>query len=538
MTGVFAHTAVKASRVPGTFGSILDVDPTQITSEPKFTEAATNRALKKLGLVPKDLVKMSRYDMAKVPGSDDVRRHIINELEERRLATIKSVIEARKEFLTVMDSSAKQSSGYEKEKVNDDRRFAKLKKAQLLLLVKEQMKRKEIEELDKLARQRLEEVKNKKMMDKALRKQAGSAKAQGQLDRVKRAEEARQRVADELMDKRMHETERRVAQQQAFMLRNQEARREANAQRRSKLEMIQAAHRAREKEVLRKAELDMSLTREKQEQVARKKQERIMQVKERRKQNELQAMERLERVHRREADEKKQVEEKLERSKEEIDAKVAAARYQKMASMQQRVSREKMKLQEIYSRLASKNAYKGNEDDERVEKWNRVEANRKALSSCRRQKYEENARQMRVRSEAASQQKTKNEEMMIAKVTQAIERQGKVHERRAALVEQKSKEIMDKAAQTYLKQKLGEEKARRLERKKAFETEETAGWTANKTKNMEQQRERERQEQARAKRTALKQQVKEQDELERMKKVIQENPNIDPAELAKQFNIV
>ena len=92
---VFRTTEVN-SMVPETipqkkFKSILDVDPQNLNCIPIFSEQATLKAMMKLGYQPDDLVKLSGLSAERIPGNEEIRKRILSEIEQRRLAAFDKI---------------------------------------------------------------------------------------------------------------------------------------------------------------------------------------------------------------------------------------------------------------------------------------------------------------------------------------------------------------------------------------------------------------------------------------------------------------
>lgn len=78
---------------------ILQLNPNECFSPPKFKEFFTLDAMKRLGITPDELTILTEAEKAKIPGDEKVKAQIINELERRRIDAIEQIKEKRAEIL-------------------------------------------------------------------------------------------------------------------------------------------------------------------------------------------------------------------------------------------------------------------------------------------------------------------------------------------------------------------------------------------------------------------------------------------------------
>lgn len=542
---VFANTAVDTTllrkngnkQCKTTFVSIADVDPDKLVSPPTFTEAETKKAMRKLGLLPKDLVKMSKYEIADIPGTDEIRARVAKELETRRLETIKNLIEERNKLIAASTTKTSSTSSPSKSQFGDLKRFDKMKKQQIESLINEQSKRNQIKQHNESIQRRLEEAKVRQQEELLQRKQRETEKMQVQFERSRKAQEEKERAVQTLIEKRQQEEERRVAQMNEMNAKHEDAKRQANEQRKAKLEAIRAAQRAHEEEEFRKAQAAINQTKEKQELVARKKQDYALQLREKQKENKLKMQQRLELRLQREEEERQRQQERLKKVMEDSAATAQQTRMKKEEDMYQRKLRERQRIENYRARMSSLNSGKENLIKEMQMKQERAEQNLHHLASNRRQRYRESLDKMQQRSISAMTLKKQNEESFAKRAAQSLRRNNEAHERIMIMKQQKGKQLAEKAAQVYLKQKLGEEKAHRIQRMREYEMTETAERTNEKIREIDALRRKKKEEQMKMRHDFIKKQNKEMEELERLKAAITENPDVDPVALAKQFNV-
>lgn len=83
--GRFRRTNSKTSRAlndssrQNSFG-ILQFDADKATTPPQFTEPATIEAMQKVGVLPDDLIPLSKEERNRIPGDQMIRERILNEL--------------------------------------------------------------------------------------------------------------------------------------------------------------------------------------------------------------------------------------------------------------------------------------------------------------------------------------------------------------------------------------------------------------------------------------------------------------------------
>lgn len=543
--GVFSTTAVDSTRIKSMnqsakgYHSIVDIDPNSITSPPNFKELETKRAMMALGILPEDLVKLSKHDISKIPGTQEIKDKITAELEQRRLETIKNVIEERNKLMN--EKNITRKSNVITTNVNNSteemKRFEKLKQKQIKLLISEQMKRKQIIQTETSLQQRLEEQKLEKERQIQLKKLQDAEKAQQQLERAKKIEQEKEEKAKEVLIKQQQEEEKRMMQQQEMQAKTEEERKAAAEKRKQKMEAIRDAQRAHEEEELLKAINALQQTESKQLAVIKRREQQIEALREKQRQNEFRYQKKIEALMNKDADEKQRNLEAIEKRQQQAAEKAAMEQAAKEAEILARKKREQEKLQLIRSRYNSGESNKEKLEREMKERQLRIEENLRALSCQRKQRIQASKVNLEKRSLSALNAKKEKEEMFARRAAATLKRQEDAANRALIVRQTRGNQIQERAAQEYLKQKLGEDNAKRMNRVQQYQRMAQAEKTKQKFVDLEEQKRQRQIELTRMKKQIQVQQNKEKDELKRLQQMIMENPNIDPQILAAQFNI-
>ena len=172
---------------------IMQFDPETCDSPPVFTERITLEAMEKNGITPNDLVRLSRDSLRKIPGNPAMKDKIVQELESRRLQAIEAVKKTRNElasqgnrgnaFSRTMERSLKGDAPIRKEERLQQRGLE-----QVIVLEFQQRMAREAE----MQRQRQSEEVQQKLKEEARRKQEEEAR---------RRREKEQRVSEKLRQK-------------------------------------------------------------------------------------------------------------------------------------------------------------------------------------------------------------------------------------------------------------------------------------------------------------------------------------------------
>jgi chromosome segregation ATPase len=275
---VFFHTAVAHPKAVTSFRSIVDVDPSLIECPPHFSERETNQALQNLGFAPDDLAKLSRHEASRIPGTDAIRRRVIDELERRRLEVIQSIVTERnrllqtaevKPFVAAPDPTTRAMAAAEK-------RCVKRKKQVLESLITEQTLRKQLrqKEQQRAANQASDTAEAEKLLQtrpKQLQTLLGEQRRQNmikfqeRIERVRRDEEEQQRQRAERLQTQLEKAEQRVAENR--QTRDQQMR-DRRAKEQAQLERVKTRMSAAQEEVKR-LERELRMKQEKVEQCAK-----------------------------------------------------------------------------------------------------------------------------------------------------------------------------------------------------------------------------------------------------------------------------
>jgi hypothetical protein len=481
-------TAVSSSRVQrpnhtAAYHSIVDLNPRDIPSTPRFTEPATLRALENLGVTGSDLVPLSRHAISRIPGTDEIRGRIVAELDQRRLATIKSVTAERNRLLADPMAAPTQAPAEAEREATVSNPYGQLKRSQIESLIAGQTLRRRLTEAEKTVQERLEKERERRSAECELHKKEAVKRAQERIERAHRADAERGRVALLLLEQSQNEDERKAALRIEQSKRNEQARIEANQQREAKLATIRATQEKLADEEMRKAEQLMRTVQERQIAIAKKREEQIQALRNQQKMNEQQYQAKLERVSQREKEEQKTKEEAVRKRMEEAEIKVVQARREKNATLSERRQKEMARAEVVKNRRSRMGT-----DENRL------------------------AREMKERLE-------------------------KVEERAQALKQMRELQLQEKAAQDFLKLKLTEERIAREERLKHLEQVRNAEATDRRAREIIEKKQGQKPLQAQLARETLCQELKEREELEQLRIFVEKHPDVDPAVAARQFNV-
>jgi hypothetical protein len=153
----FDPSTVQRAIYGKTYRSITDLSPDSITEPIRFTEPETQRAFMIAGATPDDLVKISAAERERIPGTPNIKKRILEDLEERRLKTFQKVVEARNKLFAESKPKGKIGEIVDLPKVGKP--FHRLKIKHIAGFAYDQNRRKEAAESEEEAERRLAEIK-------------------------------------------------------------------------------------------------------------------------------------------------------------------------------------------------------------------------------------------------------------------------------------------------------------------------------------------------------------------------------------------
>ena len=191
--------------------SILQFDPETCDTPPVFTDRLTIEAMEKNGITPDDLVKLSRDALRKIPGNPAMKERIIQELESRRMQAVEIIKNARSELATrgnsrgVLSRTMERQLGKSEAPIKKEERLQQRGLEQVIVL---EFQQRMAREADFQRRKQSEEV-QEKQREEARRRQEEEMRRRREKEQ-KVVEKMRQRDEDleERKRKRDEEDER------------------------------------------------------------------------------------------------------------------------------------------------------------------------------------------------------------------------------------------------------------------------------------------------------------------------------------------
>ena len=462
----------------GNYG-ILQFDPSKCDSPPIFNEQLTIEAMQKVGVDANDLVKLSPSEMKKIPGNERTQMQIINEIEKRRLDTIDQIKEARQQLIIEQQKKEDFNKKYKMKpplKSADEKDYERIQRIQ---------KR----EIEKIIATEFLKQESKEMENERLKRMQNSMRLMEEKNRQKHLEEEKKRKErEEKIIQRNKEKELEYQQQKLKQKEWEEKRklyeieqeriRKENALKNEKIKEEKMRKLTEERQRKEKEE-KMRLETKQMEELERDK-KRIQQKNEEleaiKKQHQLmieKQMERIAALHQREKEERKRKILKMKEDEKNVEQRMMEYQKKKAEELEETKRKNEEKLQRT-----RENAKKIEEED----------LQRKAAVQLRYVKAKNIYNQINAykhtrllalkleseqRNKEINEKKKKSEEIVQQKIQQISNR---MQEKEAKFIELKKKEeeeLQNRAALNWLKQRFGEENAKRAQRREQYEKEKT-----------------------------------------------------------------
>ena len=541
---IFEATAVNKSKVLNgepVYHSILDLDPDNINAPPILTEEESQKAMLQLGVIPSDLVRLSPRAIAQIPGTPAIQARIVKELEQRRIDTINKVIEARNKLVSKSKPNGKSSpvvnKTSNKRENNDFTRYDHLKKATIASIISTQMKRHTVLKEEEENQKKIQELEAKRMrQQETLRNRSIQRKkdAQEKQDKIAQRDAEREQTIiakvqsdNEKLDSFSHEQQEK----------HYEKTKAAQIARKQRYETIIEQKRQRESEDHKRVLQKLNKTSQCVDNVERKREENHRLMKLKQQQNDENAKNKVAQVLARQQEEKEKQMEMILKRDEIIQQQIELAQLKREKEIAENKEKEKKKRELIQTRK-SHEAYSNYQKISALnEKDARIQMNLEAQRKRKMDKLLAYQKTLETRSQCALENKQKFEGEKQARINEALEKDQLAFHRAEKYAAERRKKISEKAAEDWMKAKLGEEKARRKRIQKQYLYQEKV---ENSIKRMEAVEENKRNEKkqriANLKKLELIK-MEQREEVRKMKKVLEENPDISVEQLARKFNI-
>lgn len=445
---------------------------------PVFKEELTIEAMKKVGVTPEDLVKLSNNDIKMIPGNNETKAQIVNEIEKKRLNIINQVKIARKELINEQEKKKNFDQKYRIKKVEDVstdqkdiEKYQRVQKREIERLIAVEFIEMEAKEAETYRQARLKEM-MKEQEEKAKQKHEEEAKKRKiREDKVFNRLKEKEEELEKLKEKQLEEEKRRkeIEIQQA-----NERKKEYQKQEQLKEIRLQKLKEEREKKEIenqKKIEEQIKEQKIKEELRLKQKQEEINSLREQHQKLLKKQMERAASAQKRE--------------KEELEAKYLKIQEdQRLTEKRMNEYRKKQQMELLTMKqrnneriLRSKQLAKKIEQDDLQKKETiqikLVKAHERyvKLTADRQKKIEEARAENNEKVLKMIERKKKSEELFQKKVTSLNEKMKLKEEKFKSLKLKEEEELQNKAALTWLKQKFGEENAKRIQRKEEYEKE-------------------------------------------------------------------
>lgn len=525
------------------YKNIEEVDFDNCRLIPIFSEAATNKAMMKLGYQPQDLVSLSGQNAERIPGNEELRRRIINEMEERRRQAFQKIKEERKNIL--QQENPQQPSKPTTQRLGKDfsevlkeqeRQINILKRTKVEHMIRTNKIKKKIEESDAAAEQRIKAYKKQQRKDLAERRAKQEKREREVYEKITQ-EKLQQKLAAEIQQQKFEEESERRSQNNSMRRKKPKPWNDStaetssvNSQKLKNREKIEAE--AREKA-----------------QKAVEKQSHALQVAQKRKEERMKEI--SARIHAQ--DEKlAQKQQMLEEKERENTISLINSIQNKFAKSENMIEEQKRAMRKLLKEkhaMINKKFEEANQrrqqlEMERLMKLNQVinrtetiADNKRAISEMRLSNYQKMNEQLREKAQSVLAQKQKIEEETRAHMSLSIDKQNNAIRRSEELQKQKNEELRKKAAVDWEKHKLGSQKARMISIQRQFARQEKAAKTEQRMNQLyEEKLAREEMHKIAIEKIKMmrSQNINDVKEVESLTK---ENPDISPDEIAKKLGI-
>jgi hypothetical protein len=469
----FIEPAQQEKRTKGEYG-ILDLEPEKCEQQPVFTEAVTNEAMAKLGIIAEELVKICQEEARRVPGTKEVQKQILADMERRRLDAIEQIKEVRAELLAeyarrvVFDRKYRSSRG----KLPGEIELEKLKKLQkreieqiiTLELQKKQTQDDELERMDRMAQVVKErelavlqahQLESSRRMARENRVLARIAEREAQIAEEKERQEAANRRHEQMEVEKAHQ--RQVNAARAEQLKQKKLRRLEEERERKKQEDLakreaqEEEQRQREEKRLRSRQIELDML--------RKKHRKLMELQ-------------MERMCAARQKEKEELERRISKMAEDDRlAQVRTAQYRRRKEEElksirlrneERIARSRDFVMRLGSEDAEKKAALELRMEQATERWRKLVAERQNRLELAGSEDNEKKIQAKLRVQKAK-------DLLLERALAFTEKMNENDARFAEVKNRQAQDAMNKAAFAWYKMRIGELNAKRLERKRAYE---------------------------------------------------------------------
>lgn len=469
------------------YHSIKNVKPSDLNTKFIFTEDETVRAMMIVGVTTDDLIKMSDYDKRKIPGTPQIQRKIIEELEDRRIKTFSDVVKARNNLLNAKKAEKKNIRPNIDSKVKNQKvGYEKLKQMQLNTLISYQNRKKTLQNSEESAAIRMSELKKAKTIELQKRK-------------IEYQKKFRAHTLKMITNKNSKESENKIEQ-----LKNQ------------KMQEIQKS-----KNELN--ELEESITNKKQQ---KEKQEQIEALKMKISQEETNLKQTIESM--KQSNDNKFLKQINELSNNSNNNSNAMMQFRMKEEMKMLIMKEKEQFlfnqkEELEKKLLEKDA--------------RIEANLKLISSQKMKHIRENRIILRRRSQSAAATVKMLEQKRIEKIQKSIQRQEEAIERAKALKNSKNIILLEKAGNNWMKQKNGVNKAKKVTIQNHYKNIEKVEKTIERQEEIKHKKDIDEIKKIKEfrKNTIIK--IQQKEEYDEFKKNIIIDSDADPVEIAQKYKV-
>jgi hypothetical protein len=527
---------------PSEESGILNFDAENCVVPPKFTDPLTVLAMNENGIVPDDLVKLSQEYIRKIPGKPEVRDRIVKELETRRLNAIAQIKATREELV----KQEQQQTDFASNSHLPDASAA----AEREIRRQERMQQREVEQLltAELRRQReqAQELERQKQMAILVQQQEEArrkALAEGTAKRKERESKVIERIQQrevELEDARKKQDEqeirRRKAEEELQVQRKAEAVKQEK-EKEERLKKLAEEQKRREVALARKRDEDEGELRKREAVRLEAKAEELRKAKEEHEAQMQKQRDRVVQIRRKEVEMTEQKITKFEENEKVVLQRVSESQRRRDESLSQLRRRNEDKVARARSMIE-----KIEQDDlEKKQaisvKTTEAAARLQLIVADRNRRMELARKGENEKSLQALDRKARSEDLLSQRLGTAMQKQAATDARLAELKKKAEEDATTKAADQWLRMKIGEENARRLERKQEWQRQQALKKMEDKAQAVElmTQQKRDEEERRRRQSAAL---------AEKKKQLIAEfaakmdgkgRPNVDA--LAKEFGI-
>ena len=457
---------------------ILHFNPKNCKKPPIFKESLTIEAMRKVGITPDELVELNQYEKYKIPGDFNVKNQIIAELEKRRLDAVEQIKKAREELIEDIQRKNKLSSLFQpiekKTVLNVSNEFDKslrgqrceLKRLIATEIIKQETRIKEQEREQRMSQmiQEREEIKKKKTEnEKRIRLEKE--------EMFKERDRSREQELLEMLEKQKADDERRrLLSIKKDKIRKEEYEKQ-NAEREAKLKRFQDEMLRKEQENRKLWEEKDLLMKQREENFRKKKEGEWQKLKEKNwKLNQIQH-ERLIRT---------QTQQKLELEKKVLKLNEREENLQKRLKLQRKekaraLSEIRMKNEERYSRSMRIKMQNELENMKKKEviliKSEKVNEKNQRMAKEREKRIEQSRLENAQRNLMGIEKKRINDELKQQKLMEWENNMAKKEVKFNEYKQKQERDLINKNAFVWLRNRINEENARRLQRQREYEAE-------------------------------------------------------------------